>query len=183
LNIEFGPNKCDSKMTPDQSWGTEFKDLRSHLEQALDASRRMAEWSRIQLGSPDMPPGIAILEEQISIVESLASRLFERLFQRPSSLLLSGQHLSREEFYLLVALGVLKGGSYTGDAYADFQMLHYEDEKRRSYITLEEQPRAGRIKLHFGMWPEEISWNRLRPDQRAFFERHLPEVAARFRKP
>jgi hypothetical protein len=130
-----------------------------------------------------MPPGIASLEKEISIVESLAGRLFERLFERPFSLLLSGHHLSREEFYLLVALGFLGGGSYTGDAYADFQMLHYEDEKRRTYITLEAPPGAGRVKLHCGMWPEEISWNRLRPDQRAFFEQHLPEVAVRFRKP
>ena len=42
--------------------------------------------------------------------------------------------MSREQFYFLVALGVLVGGSHTGDPYDDFQMLRYEDNKRRGYI-------------------------------------------------
>jgi hypothetical protein len=61
-------------------------------------------------------------------------------------------------------------------------MLHYEDDKRRCYISLDELPPAGAIRIHGGPRPEEISWVRLRPEQRDFFGRHLPEVAARFRR-
>lgn len=167
-------------MTQEQGWGADFAKLRSHLDRACDASRRMAVLLRAQLDPADVTPGIATLVEEISSAQSLASQLSERLHGGPLSLLLHGHQLSREAYYVLVALGVLGGGSYTGDSYADFQMLHYEDDERRSYITLDERPPAGTIKVHAGMWPEEISWDRLRPEQQDHFERHLPEVAARF---
>jgi hypothetical protein len=32
------------------------------------------------------------------------------------------------------------------------------------------------------MWPEEIWWERLRSEQKEYFERYLPEVAVRFRR-
>jgi hypothetical protein len=168
-------------MTQSQGWGPDFAKLRSHLDQARDALNRIAASVHAQNETANVTPGIATLAEEISSAKSLANQLSERLHGGPLGLLLHGGVLSREEYYLLVALGVLSGGSYTGDPYADFQMLHYEDDERRSYITLDERPSVGTIiKVHVGMWPEEISWDRLRPEQQNYFERYLPEVAARF---
>src|SRR5207244_10545308 len=59
----------------------------------------------------------------------------DRLHGAPLGLLTYGHPMSREAYYLLVAFGVLREGSYTGDPYGDFQMIRYEDNKRRSYIS------------------------------------------------
>jgi hypothetical protein len=129
-----------------------------------------------------LPAGIVKLVEEISKAQLLVNRLSDRLHHGPLGLWTGGHPMSREAYYLLVALGVLRGGTYTGDPYGDFQMLRYEDDEQQCYISLDEAPPAGKTRLHFGMRPEEISWARLRVEQRDFFGRHLPEVAVRFRR-
>jgi len=168
-------------MAERQSWGKDFEELRSRLDRAADASRRVTGWVRSQLGPADLPPDVVTLVEEISSAQLLVNQLSDRLHSGPLGLLIGGHAMSREAYYVLVALGVLPGGTFTGDPYGDFQMLHHEDEKGRCYISLDEAP-AGTIRIHAGLRPEEISWERLRPEQRDFFGRHLPEVAARFKR-
>jgi hypothetical protein len=178
---QFGLTKGSWQMTAGQDWGGDFAELRSCLERAHDKSCHLASW-RTQLGPADVPADIVTLVEDISKAQSIVNHLFDRLHSSPLGLLTHGHPMSREAYYLLVALGVLRGGSCAGDPYSHFQMTRYEDDERRSYICLDEPPHSGGVKLHLGLWPEEISWDRLRPDQRDFFNRHLPEVAARFKR-
>ena len=159
------------------------RNVMPHLDRARDAVHRLADSLRAQLGTADLPAGVVTLTEEISKAQSLVSQLADRLQDGPLGLLLHGRQMSREAYCLLVASGVLWfEGSYTGDPYDDFQMLRYEDDTRRSYICLDEAPPAGAIRAHLGMRPEEISWERLRPEQRDFFSRHLPKVVARFKR-
>ena len=169
-------------MTEDRGWAGDFAELRRHLDHARDGSHQLAYWVRAQLGPADLPASMVTLVDDISKAQSLVDQLSDRLCFGPLGLFTHGHPMSREAYYLLVALGVLHGGSYTGDSYADFQMLHYEDDERRSYICLDELPPAGTLRRHSGMRPEEISWERLRPEQRDFCERHLPEIAVRFKR-
>jgi hypothetical protein len=169
-------------MAEPESWSKDFKELRSHLDLAFNASYHFAGWVRAQLGSPDLPEGIGTLVEEISKARLLVNQLYDRLYGRPLSLLLGGYPMSREAYYLLVALAVMHGGSYTGDPYGDFQMLRYEDDERQCYISLDEVPPAGEGRIHLGMSPEEIWWERLSAEQRDFFGHHLPDVAARFKR-
>lgn len=169
-------------MAEGRGWAEDFAELRRHLDHACDGLRHLADWVRAQLGPADLPASMVTLVDDISKAQSLVDQLADRLHFGPLGLFTHGHPMSREAYYLLVALGAFRGGSYTGDSYADFQMLRYEDDERRSYICLDELPPAGTLRLHFGMRPEEISWERLRPEQRDFFERHLPEVAVRFKR-
>lgn len=168
-------------MEEGEGWGRDFADLRSRLAAALDATRQLENWARAQLVG-NMPPMIGVLVDELSKAQSVASQLAERLHENPLALLIHGYLMPREAYYVLVALGVLGGRSYTGDAYNDFAMLHYEDSERRCVIDVGEPPPPGTIRIHFGTRPEEIRWERLRPEQREYFGLHLPEVAARFRR-
>jgi hypothetical protein len=163
-----------------EGWVGDFTELRRCLGRAAEASRHMADWMRKQLGPERLPSDVLTLMEDISQAQSLESRLSDRLHTGPMDRLFRGNPMSREEFYLLVAMGVLIGGSCTGDPYDDFQMLRYEDDERHSYITLHQKPPG--LVIHFGPYPEELSWERLRPEQREFFSRHMPELAARFKR-
>lgn len=59
-------------------------------------------------------------------------------------------------------------------------MLCYEDGDRRAYINPWETPRApGVVRMRFGIPPEEARLESLRPEQREFFQKYLPEVYAR----
>jgi hypothetical protein len=40
-------------------------------------------------------------------------------------------------------------------------------------------PNDGRIRMRFGISPEEARLESLRPERRVFFQKHLPEVYAR----
>lgn len=163
-----------------EGWVGDFAELRRCLGRAAKAAHHMTDSMRMQSGQERLPSDVQTLMEDISRAQSLERELSHRLHRDPMDRLLRGQPMSREEFYLLVALGVVRGGS--GDLYDDFQMLRYEDNKRRAYITVDPKPPAGKRVLHFGPYPEDLSWQRLRSEQREFFERHMPELAARFRR-
>ena len=102
------------------------------------------------------------LEDVFATREPCASRVFEYPTQLASP---KGRISYRNDnvlrckecraFYVLVALGVLGGGSYVaGDPYDDFQMLRYEDNERRSYMTVAQKPGpAGKLVVHGGTVP------------------------------
>jgi hypothetical protein len=99
---------------------------------------------------------------------------------------MKGYKLTDEEFYLIAAMGAISGlGKGLGispmtDAEA-FAMMYYEDDSKRGYINPEEGPRVlGRVRLRFGIPPEEIRRSSLRPEQREFFARYVPSYYARF---
>lgn len=164
-------------------WTEDFAELRRHVSRVGDASHDLADWLRAQLPSDAVPASIVALQEEISKAQSLTNQLSDRLSSGPLRLLDYGLPMSREAFYLLVASGVLWfEGSGTGDPHADFQMLRYEDDERRCYICLDPLPAPGALRVHIGMRPEEIEWERLRSEQRDFFDRHMPAIAVRFKR-
>ena len=167
-------------MEDEEGWGGDFQELRRSLARAAEASHGMANQMRMQLGPEPLPSDVLTLMEDISKAKSLANQLSDRLHRVPLDKLFRGQPMSREEFYLLVALGVLTGVSYAGDPYDDFQMLRYEDHERRSYMTVAQKPPAGKPVARAGCFRRKCV-KQLRPEQRSF-ERHIPELAARFRR-
>jgi len=169
-------------MEASQGWGQDLADLRRRLGGAVAASHHLADWIRMQLGPERLLPDVLTLIEEISKAESIVNQLSDRLHRGPLDALVYGRPILREEFHLLVALGVLQGGSYTGDPYGDFQMTRYEDDEQQGYISLDEAPPQGTARIRIGPMPEGIAWQRLRPEQRDFFDRHMPDLAARFRR-
>ena len=92
--------------------------------------------------------------------------------------------LTREQYLLLSAAGLeLFTHKNVGlSAFDDFElaeMFVYEDDDRYSVINPGRQPDE-LLRVHVGTCPEDIEFDRLRPEQQHFFETYLPEVAARF---
>lgn len=143
----------------------DIRDLISLLDQALQ---------RTATGPDPMPPWLLQAREA-------GRMLFERVCAGPHGRYLGGFLLSREEFFLLASRGLASVDMPWGDEYDVFRMFHYEDSDQRGYINPSERPRVpGTVRVRLGIPPEEIAWERLRPEQRDFFERHLPQVAGRF---
>jgi hypothetical protein len=135
----------------------------------------------------DLPDPILKLAESIDSARSAAHTIFDRLIARPIALLMRGSRLSREQFHLLLARDALLFPSVvetaSGDLYETFLMFHYEDDEQRCYINPNERPHLPeQIRIRLGIPPEEILWVRLRPEQQSYFERNLPDVAARFKR-
>ena len=98
--------------------------------------------------------------------------------------LLLGQGLSREEFYLLAAQGILLIPSTTGleQAHEEFAYYLYEDNNQKGYIQPDQLPISeGTAQFTMGVTPEDVRKEFLRPDQIEFFEKHRPNLFSRFR--
>lgn len=130
------------------------------------------------------------LHDGLREVEQLAKNLFARMCSDPSAGFLHGSLLSAEEFYLLRAMGAEIGMLQalrlsTVDEYQLFQLLWYEDGSWKGYINPIEEvrdPQPVRVIPRIGRPPEELREAALRVDQRAFFQKYLPRVYARFQK-
>ena len=75
------------------------------------------------------------------------------------------------------------GLSSIDDDYEVYGMLCYEDNEWIGCINLHLAPRDRETEQHalrFGRSPEECRRRFLRPEQDAFFRKHLPDVYARF---
>lgn len=187
------PHDKQSFMSERLDWADELKHLCTLLDKIIEQGR-----SQVQQCDPESPDsGCVVVRDPTARPDPMsqllagadrargaANELFDRMCARPVALLARGYLLSREEYYLLVSRGVLYAGTHTGDPYDDFRMIHYEDDDRRCYINLNEAPRlpGEALRIRFGIPPEEIAWTRLRNDQRDYFERHMPEVAGRFKR-
>ena len=162
----------------------DIRDLLSLLDQALEMTHVIRERRREPTSchqtsivftdaTEEVPDPIYQLPVCLSRARGAAGELFERLSARPISRYVMGYLLSREEFYLLAIRGTWVKTPW-GDAYEVFRMFHYEDSEHKGYINQDG--------FAYGVLAEEVSWERLRSEQREFFDRHLPEVAARFKR-
>jgi hypothetical protein len=108
---------------------------------------------------------------------------------------LNGQQLTREEFYLLAAQGIMIIPSQSGkeEVYKEFTHYLYEDNKQRGYINPSERPdpppvkigkgkRIYRTHLKLGIVPEKVRTSFLRADQLDYFKNFRPELFSRFRE-
>jgi hypothetical protein len=112
--------------------------------------------------------------------------------------ILCGCRLTRAEFHLFIALHpeILNfTNKFLGlsdfDDYEVFDHCCYEGENKSGYIDPDRHPDPPLqgteriLKARYPgptMAPEDIFWNRLRPEQQSFFEHHLPKVAIRFKR-
>ena len=71
------------------------------------------------------------------------------------------------------------------DDFGFLDHLWYEGDNRSCFIIpslVRHDPKSGRVGLRFGSPPEELHLKHLRPEQRTFFEQHLPDVVRRFKQ-
>ena len=78
------------------------------------------------------------------------------------------------------------------DDYEIFQQFWYEDESKCGYIAPDQKPLPSPVTIgdtttiHVrpgpSLAPEDIIWERLKPEQREFFERYIPDVAGRIKR-
>ena len=108
----------------------------------------------------------------------------------------TGQRLTKEEYYLLAAQGILKIPSESGlkEAYEEYSYYHYEDNKIKGYINPSEKPVPSRVPnengllgsrqghLKVGIVPEDVNTSFLRQDQKEFFEKFHPDLFSRFKR-
>ncbi len=167
-------------MASDYDWGLDFSELSSHVERLGEALRHTADSVRDR---DSLPPSLASSIDELVKIRELTAKLKDRLDLEPLSLYVDGYLLSREQYYLLVARGILTFRLEEREAYDHFRMFHYEDDERRCYINPDERPLPkGTIKLQLGSPPEAILWSRLRPEQQEYFQEQQPDVAVRFRR-
>lgn len=112
---------------------------------------------------------------------------------------LGGKKLSRDQFYILLASESIEWTNKTlglsdFEDYELMELLRYEGNDRQGYIYLgtdiDDLPKAAVDDWYLQFVsstyrkaiipPEEIHWADLSPEQRAFFEKYLPDAAARF---
>lgn len=175
----------------------DMRRLCSLLDEGNEASHAVSVWAWENVAASDclpreLPPELSALLERLcrstDTARSIGNTLFDRLCSAPVALYLNGYLLTHEQFHLLAAQGIMFDCTYNA-----FRMLHYEDDDRRCYINPNETPlpppeidqQGGihqRVGLRLGKPPEEILWNRLRPEQQDYFQQYLPEIAARFRR-
>ncbi|HEY3382614.1 MAG TPA: hypothetical protein VGK32_12645 [Vicinamibacterales bacterium] len=159
----------------DETWADTLRAIDQGLGEALKALYESPNAS-------DLRPELG---NRLSEIRSRCETLFHRLVWEPTGRLTSGLPLSREQYHLLAAQGCTwADNKMVGlSPYTDFEVAEffdYEDEERSCRIDPALPLPPGQIKLKFGVSPEKLRFNALRPEQRRFFEEHLPEVAARF---
>ncbi len=180
----------------DIAWMGEIERIRRASRTAQKMTDELFQWLWRNVSAGDVVPRevpsdaaelIGALRTEIDAVERAVAAALDRYQDRPLDLFLKGFLLTREQYHLLAAMRLpLSSAKLAGlsmlDDYDVFCMFHYEDDNRRAYINPDEAPRQpGRIKIRFGVPPEELDVNALRPEQLAFFEEYLPDVLARFR--
>jgi hypothetical protein len=178
-------------------WADQLRDLIGAADRASAAVRDIRAWAWENVVASDVIPRetpeplqsyLTTLERDLGGMGETARRLFGRLSSEPSGKLLAGRPLSREEYYLVRALGTDFGGaqelglSDLAD-YEVYRMLCYEDDQQWSYINVHlspREPQAQRIAARLGRPPEECRRRHLRPEQVIFFRDRLPEIYKRF---
>jgi len=146
---------------------------------------------------PDLEAHFCVLHDALRVSRSSVAEIEESL---DTALLdcLGGRRLTKEQFHLLMALNCLKFtnksiGLSNFEDYEVFEKFCYEDGDGYShYISPGVKPLSPPVvdghttiiegRLGPDKAPEDIPWERLKPEQRSFFEKYLPEIAARFKR-
>lgn len=164
-------------MTEAPEWGVELKSAMEASEQA------QASLNKLLTRNPSAP----LLQFKTDFDELLEAvrATWERYVSTPADKLLRGDRLTREEFHVMAAAGIIQGASkqLSGlpvDDYELFDLMCYDDGAKRCYINPALEPSNGENKMQAGSAPEDLSWDGLRGEQKDFFEQYDPELALRF---
>ena len=138
---------------------------------------------------------LSILEQELSTVEQTIYNLRWCFGGNLWDKCLKGQRMTREEFYLLAAQGIMKIPSETGmgDAYDEYNYYFYEDNEQRGYINPSARPDPPPVPKLDGGWtqtisqeigivPEDVKISFLNEEQKDFFKKYKPELFLRFKK-
>ena len=187
-------------MSKSGEWLADLRFAKSAIKSAEQAIKDVQAWLR-QNGTRRFPLELDQSFESLDKSLQNVATFIDAIDDTNTSLIIkamSGQFLSREQFHLLSALGALNytnkvAGLSEYDDYEVFQNFCYENDKVHAYITPDMEPLGPEVTIdgtttfkvrafNPGLPPEEIPWDRLKPEQRLFFERYLPDVAARFKR-
>ncbi|HEX5474693.1 MAG TPA: hypothetical protein VFX12_08545 [Vicinamibacterales bacterium] len=180
--------------TENAHWSEDFQVLLTEGRAAADALQGLSEAINGRLEddveAAQVHRRVKDLRDHLDGVNNASDKLFERLCSAPVRRWLGGHRLTREEYHVMAAGGLIEYNTKAACvcAFDDFDvcsLFQYEDETRRCYINpkMDVLP-PGRMRLRGGIGepPEELSWDRLRPEQQRFFATYLPDVAARFKR-
>ena len=178
-------------------WCEELRKLIAAADALENAVRMSESWARETGVASDILPRdvpdphhrklpsttVAVRERR-----RLAAELFEELCTRPAASFLGGSRLSRQQYYLLRALGAEFGTAHAlgispCDDFECFENLYYSDDFWKGYINPTERPGDPAVRtvgMRFGRPPEELSRRALRPEQQKILASYLPDVMARF---
>ncbi len=169
----------------DKDWIDEFEEIYKKLSNARTITENIADLLPFEI--PELRDIHQNLHDSLGSIENLRLRLCSNPLER----LLTGQQLTREEFYILAAQGILKIPSETGreDAFEEFGYYLYEDEERKGYINPSENTDAEpggedstqATQLQIGVTPEDVRKSRLSPDQKDYFQQYRSDLFSQFR--
>lgn len=185
-------------------WSGEFDHIRESIAKARSVVEGLAKWVWDNVVAKDVIPqqmpaevseALTALDQELRSLEQLGGNLRWYFCSNPSQKWLACQQLTREEFYLLAAQGIMIIPSESGmeEAYEEYTHYLYEDDKKIGYINPSAYPDSppvptgdggwtGTIGLKVGIVPEEVRTSYLRPAQLDFFKNFKTELFARFRK-
>ncbi len=181
-------------------WADQFHHIAAATDQGMHALQDVTSWiSRYVVADDVLPrvdpprqiaPAIEAVRTAFEEIRRARSDAFERFVAAPLDRLVRGFELTAEQYYLLSAMGAIRGtakdlGLSPVDDFEAFALLHYDDDEWEGYINPSLEPRdlgSGKAGFRFGRSPEEVPRARLRPEQSEFFRQYLPEVFSRFRE-
>ena len=197
-------NYMSKDMKSADEWFGEFSKIGEKANNSRSIMDVFAKWVWDNVVAKDVIPhrmpsevadALAELEQELSDISQTSDNLRWYFCRNPLDKWMTGQKLSREEFYLLSAQGIITIPSETGiqEAYEEFAYYLYEDDEGRGYINpseyLDPPPvstgnGSSTFKVHLtvGIVPEDVKTSFLRPDQLAFFRDFHPELFSRFKK-
>lgn len=189
------------KMTkPYDDWHLPFREINESAEKMISILNILIKWIGDNVVAKDVIPSempnevsdtLALLTKQIRTIKETNDNMRWYFCSQPLRKFLGAEPLTREEFYLLAAIGIVRIPSTTGkeEAYEEFRHFLYEDDKNRGYINPGKKPHPPsfegpgkvRVDLQIGMRPEDVKVEFLRKEQRDYFENFNPELFSRFR--
>ena len=168
-------------------WFGEFDRIREGIAKIRSVLKSLPETEILDF--------LTILDQELSDIAQTSDDLRWYFCRKPLEKWHTGQQLTREEFYLLAAQGIIVIPSETGslEAYEEFAYYLYEDNELRGYINPSERPNPSpvptgnggstqEVHLRIGIVPEEVRVSFLRTEQLNFFRNFKPELFSRFRK-
>lgn len=132
-------------------------------------------------------PTFERLREEIRSMEVINQKLRWYFCQSANEKWCTGQRLTKEDFHLLAAMGLI----VIENAFEDYDHFYYEDDERKGYISTQApdpppvRTRNGvshRVSLKLGIMAENVRITFLREEQLAYFRKHEPALFSRFNK-
>lgn len=157
-------------------WDSEFNQVRQLVTDAIKTIEDLDPY--------ELMKDPRVIYEKLLEAKQICENLNHYFCWNSAEKWLLGQALSREEFYLLAAQGILLIPSTTGleQAHEEFAHYLYEDDNQKGYIKPDQFPISeGTAACTIGVTPEDVRKDFLRPDQKEFFTKHRPNLFCRFK--